>query len=47
MLYIPRIWSMCLDSDVSSTVAAVLTLHRVHKMREELCDETLAYDLEF
>lgn len=22
-------------------------LHRVHRLREELCDDTLAYDLEF
>lgn len=26
---------------------SLLITHRVHKMREELCEDTLAYDMEF
>lgn len=56
MLCIRLIWSTFSRSDyprqmemaeLFSTVQYADLTRRVHKMREELCDDTLAYDLEF
>lgn len=45
MLCTRPIWSMFLVDSVEFLFAN--NVIRVHRMREELCDDTLAYDLEF
>lgn len=36
-----------LSSIIHSSLQELIRVHRVHEMREELCEDTLAYDLEF
>jgi hypothetical protein len=48
MLCIQPIWSKLELNILWDVIKDLqLTFCRVHKMREELCDDTLAYDLEF